>query len=194
MCLKRCQWCLGDTLYESYHDNEWGVPIFDDTLLFEFLVLETFQSGLSWITILRKREFFREAFDNFDAQKIVTYNEAKINTLLNNPKIIRNKAKIMATIANAKAFIEIKEKKGSFANYIWDFVDGKPIQNKYKTSEEMPVTNDLAKKIAKELKEKGFKFIGPIVMYSHMEATGMMNNHLIDCFRYEQINALHQKI
>jgi len=191
MTIKRCYWCEGDELYKNYHDKEWGVPIFNDKILFEFLVLETFQSGLSWITILRKRENFRLVFDNFNPEKIAQYSNKKIEALLQNPKIIRNKAKILATINNAKAFLEIQKKEGSFAKYIWSFVDGKPIQNNFKTSKEIPVTNDLAQKVAKDLKQKGFKFIGPIVIFSHMEATGMMNNHITSCFRHKEVKNIN---
>ena len=193
MITKRCHWCEGDELYENYHDKEWGIPVFDDKILFEFLVLETFQSGLSWITILRKRENFRFAFDDFDPKKIAQYADKQIVELLQNKKIIRNKAKIVATINNAKAFLKIQEREGRFAKYIWRFVDGKPIQNNFKTAKEIPVTNDLAQKIAKDLKQNGFKFIGPIVIFSHMEATGMMNNHVTSCFRHKEVKNIKIK-
>lgn len=181
--LKRCGWCVGDPLYETYHDTEWGVPVYDDALLFEFLILETFQAGLSWITILRKRENFREAFDNFDHQKISNYSEEKIQVLLQNAGIIRNKLKVQATVSNAQAFIKIQEEFGSFSEYIWGFVDGKPIQNTVKDYKKAPATTEISDLLSKDLKKRGFKFVGSTVMYAHMQATGMVNDHQEDCFR-----------
>ena len=183
----RCGWCLGNALYEKYHDQEWGVPIFEDRLLFEFLVLETFQAGLSWITVLKKRECFRKAFDHFDYSKIAAYGVHKEHDLLSNPGIIRNRLKIAATIHNAKAFMEIQKERGSFSNYIWDFVSGKPLINHYKKLEEIPAFTPLAEKISKDLKQRGFKFVGPTVVYAHMQATGMVNDHLTACFRHSQV-------
>ncbi|MDA7807971.1 DNA-3-methyladenine glycosylase I [Flavobacteriaceae bacterium] len=183
----RCGWCLGNALYEKYHDQEWGVPIFEDRLLFEFLVLETFQAGLSWITVLKKREYFRKAFDHFDYSKIATYGVHKEDDLLSKPGIIRNRLKIAATIHNAKAFMEIQKERGSFSNYIWDFVSGKPLINHYKKLEEIPAFTPLAEKISKDLKQRGFKFVGPTVVYAHMQATGMVNDHLTACFRHSQV-------
>ncbi|MFO8147622.1 MAG: DNA-3-methyladenine glycosylase I [Gillisia sp.] len=180
---KRCGWCVGDSLYEAYHDTEWGVPVYEDALLFEFLILETFQAGLSWITVLRKRENFREAFDNFDYQKISGYSEEKIQALLQNAGIIRNKLKVRATVSNAQAFIKIQEEFGSFSKYIWGFVDGKPIQNIVKDYKKAPATTEISDKLSKDLKKKGFKFVGSTVMYAHMQATGMVNDHEVDCFR-----------
>ena len=184
---KRCRWCEGDTLYEDYHDKECGVPLFDDRLLFEFLTLETFQAGLSWITVLRKREHFRKAFDSFNYQKIATYDAEKVATLLLNRGIIRNRLKIEATIKNAEAFMLVQKKYSSFSSYIWDFVSGKPIINQYKTLKQIPAHTPLAEKISKDLKQKGFKFVGPTVVYAHMQATGMVNDHLIDCYRHSEI-------
>lgn len=184
---KRCGWCEGDTLYEDYHDKEWGVPLFDDRLLFEFLTLETFQAGLSWITVLRKREHFRKAFDSFNYQKIATYDAEKVATLLLNRGIIRNRLKIEATIKNAQAFMLVQKQYSSFSSYIWDFVSGKPIINRYKTLKQIPAHTPLAEKISKDLKQKGFKFVGPTVVYAHMQATGMVNDHLIDCYRHSEI-------
>ena len=184
---KRCRWCEGDTLYEDYHDKEWGVPLFDDRLLFEFLTLETFQAGLSWITVLRKREHFRKAFDSFNYQKIATYDAEKVATLLLNRGIIRNRLKIEATIKNAEAFMLVQKQYSSFSSYIWDFVSGKPIINQYKTLKQIPAHTPLAEKISKDLKQKGFKFVGPTVVYAHMQATGMVNDHLIDCHRHSEI-------
>ncbi|MCB0447439.1 MAG: DNA-3-methyladenine glycosylase I, partial [Gelidibacter sp.] len=174
MTKHRCGWCLGDPIYEAYHDTEWGVPVKDDDTLFEFLILETFQAGLSWITILRKRENFRKAFDNFDYKKIVNYNQKKMDSLLEDAGIIRNKLKIKATITNAQAFMDIQKEFGSFSNYIWAFTDGKPIKNKVKNYKEAPPTTALSDAISKDLKKRGFKFVGSTVIYAHMQATGMV--------------------
>ena len=186
----RCGWCLGDDLYESYHDNEWGVPLFEDDELFEFLILETFQAGLSWITILRKRENFRSALDNFDYKKIAKYTQSDQERLLSNAGIIRNKLKIKATISNAQAFMEIQDEFGSFSKYIWGFIDGKPIQNKVKNYKEAPANTALSDTISKDLKKRGFKFVGSTVIYAHMQATGMVNDHEVDCFRYEEVKQM----
>ena len=187
---KRCQWCVGDPLYEAYHDHEWGVPIHEDQLLFEFLTLETFQAGLSWITILKKRENFRSAFDSFDYQRIAHYNEDKIQDLLHDARIIRNQKKIRATVNNAQRFMEIQKSHGSFSSYIWDFVGNTPIQNSYTKESELPVTTDIATNLSRDLKKRGFRFIGPTVVYAHMQATGMVNDHTTACFRYEEIKAI----
>jgi len=187
MLKKKCDWCLGDSLYEKYHDTEWGKPVFDDQTLFEFITLESFQAGLSWITVLRKREHFKAAFDGFDYQKIAAYGNAEKIKLLSNSKIIRNRLKIEAAIKNAAAFIKIQIIHGSFSNYMWDFVSGTPIVNKFKSLEELPPFTPLAEKISKDLKQKGFAFVGPTVVYSHMQATGMVNDHLVDCFRYTEL-------
>jgi len=183
----KCGWCLGDPLYETYHDQEWGVPVYDDETLFEFLILETFQAGLSWITILRKRENFRKAFDNFNYKKIANYNEEKIKNLIEDAGIIRNKLKIHATITNAKAFMEIQKEFGSFSKYIWDFIDGKPIKNKLKNYKEAAPTTALSDILSKDLKKRGFKFVGSTVIYAHMQATGMINDHETECFRYHEV-------
>lgn len=187
MTKHRCGWCVGDPLYEAYHDQEWGVPVYDDDTLFEFLILETFQAGLSWITVLRKRENFREAFDNFDYQKIANYKQAKIETLLKNEGIIRNKLKVNATVTNAQAFMKIQDEFGSFSKYIWDFVDGKPIKNNIENYKEAPGNTELSDKISKDLKKRGFKFVGTTVIYAHMQATGMVNDHEVSCFRYNEV-------
>ncbi len=184
---ERCPWCGDDPLYVSYHDTEWGVPVYDDATLFEFLLLETFQAGLSWITILRKRENFRKAFDDFDYQKIAAYNEPKIASLLQDPGIIRNKLKVRSAVSNAQAFIQIQKEFGSFSKYIWDFVDGKPIQNNYKKMEDVPANTPLSDAISKDLKKHGFKFVGSTVIYAHMQATGMVNDHLTSCFRHKEV-------
>lgn len=183
----KCGWCIGDSLYEAYHDKEWGVPVYDDDTLFEFLILETFQAGLSWITVLRKRENFRTAFDNFDYKKIASYKQAKIDALLQNAGIIRNKLKINATITNAQAFMKIQDEFGSFSKYIWEFVDGKPIKNTLKDYREGPANTSLSDALSKDLKKRGFKFVGSTVVYAHMQATGMVNDHEVTCFRYNEV-------
>jgi len=183
----RCGWCIGDDLYEAYHDLEWGVPVKDDSTLFEFLILETFQAGLSWITVLRKRENFRKAFDNFDYTKIAQYKEDKLEALLQDAGIIRNKLKIKATVSNALAFIKIQEEFGSFSNYIWSFVDGKPIKNSFDNYKNAPANTPLSNTISKDLKKRGFKFVGSTVVYAHMQATGMVNDHEVGCFRYNEM-------
>lgn len=183
----RCGWCLGDDLYEAYHDYEWGVPVKDDDTIFEFLILETFQAGLSWITILRKRENFRKAFDNFDYKKIATYGQKKIDTLLQDPGIVRNRLKVNATVSNAQAFMKVQQEFGTFSNYIWGFVDGKPIKNAFKTYKDAPANTKLSDAISNDLKKRGFKFVGSTVVYAHMQATGMVNDHEIQCFRYHEV-------
>ena len=185
--LNRCGWCEGDTLYEAYHDNEWGVPVYDDATLFEFLVLETFQAGLSWITILRKRENFRKAFDGFNYQKIAAYQQDKVDALLADKGIIRNKLKVNATITNAQAFLKIQQEFGTFSKYIWGFVDNKPIKNAFKDYRKAPANTPLSDTISKDLKKRGFKFVGSTVMYAFMQAVGMVNDHQTDCFRYEEV-------
>ena len=184
---RRCGWCIGDELYESYHDEEWGVPLYDDQGIFEFFILETFQAGLSWITVLRKRENFRKAFDNFDYSKMANYSEEKIQELMQNSGLIRNDQKIRAAIANAQAFMMVQEEFSSFSNYIWAFVDGKPIQNELDNYKQAPAKTDLSIAISKDLKKRGFKFVGPTVVYAHMQATGMVNDHELECFRHEQV-------
>ncbi|RKF04354.1 DNA-3-methyladenine glycosylase I [Tenacibaculum lutimaris] len=184
---QRCFWVSDDPLYIEYHDNEWGVPVYDDDKLFEFLILETFQAGLSWITILKKRENFRKAFDNFDYKKIAKYSEGKYEELLQDAGIIRNKLKIKATITNAQLFMKVQEEFGSFSKYIWDFTNGKPIINKFEKREEVPATTELSDAISKDLKKRGFKFVGSTVIYAHMQATGMVNDHTTDCFRYHEV-------
>lgn len=178
----RCAWCEKDDLYRDYHDNEWGKPVFDEQLLFEFLILETFQAGLSWYTILAKRENFRKAFSKFDYKKVANFNENKIQELLQDTGIIRNQLKIRAAVTNAIAFIKVQEEFGSFSNYIWDFVDGKPIDNRPKTLKDVPASTPLSDKISKDLKKRGFKFVGTTVVYAHMQATGMVNDHIESCW------------
>lgn len=181
----RCNWVTTDELYIKYHDEEWGKPVYDDETIFEFLVLESFQAGLSWITILKKRENFREAFDHFNYQKIATYTDEKIEELMNNAGIVRNRLKILATINNAQRFMEVQQEFGSFSKYIWNFVNGKPMVNTFKSIQEVPATTDISDALAKDLKKRGFKFLGSTVMYAHMQATGMVNDHIVSCVCYK---------
>ena len=183
----RCDWSTKDPLYIAYHDNEWGVPLDDERQLFEFLILETFEAGLSWITVLRKRENFREAFDNFDYKKVALYSEDKIQDLLQDAGIIRNKLKVRATISNANVFMQIQKEFGSFDKYIWCFVNGKRIQTNRKLMSEITATTEISDKLSKDLKKRGFKFVGSIVIYAHMQATGMVNDHVESCFRYTEL-------
>jgi DNA-3-methyladenine glycosylase I len=178
----RCSWCLSSELYKKYHDEEWGKPVFDDAILFEFLILETFQAGLSWITILNKREHFRKAFDDFDCQKIAHYTDIKIQELLQNEGIIRNKLKVHSAVTNAQNFMKIQEEWGSFSKYIWGFVDKKPIVNNLKKLSEAQATTPLSDKISKDLKKRGFQFVGSTVMYAYMQAIGMVDDHVADCW------------
>jgi len=184
---KRCNWLKDDALYIEYHDREWGVPVYDDSKIFEFLLLETFQAGLSWITILMKRENFQKAFDNFDYNKIANYSDEKQAELKLDAGIIRNTLKIKAAKTNAIAFITVQKEFGTFSKYLWDFVDGKPIQNNFKLLSEMPANTPLSDKISKDLKSRGFKFVGSTIVYAHMQAMGMVNDHTIDCFRHKEV-------
>ncbi len=182
---QRCPWCLSDPLYIKYHDMEWGVPVNSDRKWFEFLLLEGFQAGLSWLTILKKREYFRKAFDNFDFNKIALYDKRKLKSLLNNEGIIRNRLKIEASVVNAKAFINVRKEFGTFNKYIWQFTGGRPVVNRFKSLKEIPARTELSDLISKDLKKRGFKFVGSTIIYAHMQATGMVNDHLITCFRYK---------
>jgi DNA-3-methyladenine glycosylase I len=186
----RCAWAGTDPLYVAYHDLEWGVPVHDDRTLFEFLVLEGAQAGLSWSTILRKRENYRQAFDGFDPLKVATYDEQKIAELLNNPGIVRNRLKVNAAVENARAFLKVQEEFGSFGAYVWQFTGGKPIQNTWKTMAELPAESAESRAMSKDLKQRGFRFVGPTICYAHMQATGMVNDHTVDCFRYQEIQAM----
>lgn len=179
----RCEWVSSDPLYIKYHDNEWGVPVHEDRKMFEFLLLEGMQAGLSWITILRKRENFRKAFDNFDVRKIAKYDEQKLAKLMGDAGIIRNRLKIQAAVANAKAFLEVKKEFGSFSKYMWQFVGGKPKMNRWKSIKEIPATSKESDAMTKDLKKRGFKFVGSTVCYAHMQATGMVDDHIVTCFR-----------
>lgn len=193
--MKRCPWLKKpDELYEAYHDTEWGVPVYDDKKIFEFLVLESAQAGLSWITILRKRENYRKAFAGFDPVKVSKFGSSQVEKLLKDEGIIRNRAKIEATINNAKRFLEVQKGFGSFAHYMWSFVGGKPIQgNLRKLSDYKPTTPE-SEAFAQDLKKRGFKFLGPTTVYAHMQATGMVNDHNRDCFRYTEVKKLNRKI
>ncbi|MEW9094055.1 MAG: DNA-3-methyladenine glycosylase I [Clostridiaceae bacterium] len=186
----RCSWCKDDLLYIKYHDEEWGVPVFDDRKQFEFLVLESAQAGLSWITVLRKRENYRKAYCDFDPSLVASFDEEKIKSLMEDQGIIRNERKIRASINNAKKFLEIQKEFGSFCDYIWKFVQYKPINNLWRNETEVPGKTKLSEEISKDLKSRGFKFLGPTIIYSHLQATGLVNDHIKDCFRYDQVKAL----
>ena len=188
--MKRCAWAEASSSEEKYHDEEWGVPLHDDQLLFEFLILEGAQAGLSWSTILNKRDGYRKAFDNFDVQKVARYSKKKIEKLLLNPEIVRNKLKVNAAITNAKAYLETQLEFGSFDNYIWQFVKGKPIQNSWKNASQVPTTTADSDTMSKDLKQRGFKFVGTTICYAYMQATGMVNDHSVDCFRYSKVKKL----
>jgi DNA-3-methyladenine glycosylase I len=184
----RCPWCLSSDIYRTYHDTEWGVPVRDDRKMFEFLLLESAQAGLSWITILKRREGYRRAFANFDPVAVANFDAQKVEELMQDTGIIRNRKKIESAIKNAQAFLKIVESHGSFCNYIWSFVDGKPLVNRFETMAEVPATTPLAEQISKDLKKRGFSFLGPTVMYAHMQATGMVNDHVTDCFRWAELS------
>ena len=183
--MNRCEWCTGLPLYMEYHDTEWGVPVYDDRKHFEFLVLESAQAGLSWLTILKKRENYRKAYDGFDPNKVARYGEAKKKKLLADAGIVRNRLKVEASITNAQKFLEIQKEFGSFSSYIWGFTQGKQINGKRKTLAEIPPRTELSDCVAADLKKRGFKFLGSVIMYSHMQAVGIVNDHLASCFRYK---------
>ncbi len=185
--IHRCAWAGDDPLYVAYHDEEWGVPVHDDRLLFEFIVLEGAQAGLSWLTILRKREGYRKAFAGFDPGKVARFTKAKREKLLLNPRIVRNRLKVESAVTNARAFLDVQEEFGSFDEYIWRFVDGKPIVNRFKSMKDIPAKTELSDTISKDLKKRGFRFVGSTIVYAHMQATGMVNDHTTDCFRYKQV-------
>ena len=184
----RCSWCGDDPLYQQYHDDDWGLPCFDDKKLFEFLILEGAQAGLSWITILRKREGYQKAFAQFDVEKVARFSDKKLQALLQNPAIIRNRLKIFSTRSNAQAFIKVQQELGSFSNYLWAYVDGKTIQNHWQLSSQLPASSKTSESISKDLKKRGFKFVGPTIIYAYMQAIGMVNDHTLDCFRHEQLS------
>jgi len=185
--MERCSWCGADELYVKYHDEEWGVPVHEDKKHFEFLLLESAQAGLSWLTILRKRENYRLAYDDFDAGKISKYDDEKYEELLNNKGIVRNKLKIKASINNAVHFLEIQEEFGSFDRYIWNFIDNIPVANNWSSISEVPATSGFADRVSADLKARGFKFMGPTIVYAHLQATGLINDHIKGCFRHDTI-------
>ena len=182
----RCKWAGSDPVYIQYHDTEWGVPVFDDQKLFEFLILEGMQAGLSWITILKKRKNFAKAFDNFKPEKIARYNPTKLESLMNNKEIIRNRQKIDAAVDNARAYLKIRQTHETFSNYIWQFVGGTPVRNAWKNSHEIPAKTAESAGMSKDLKKRGFRFVGPTICYAFMQAVGMVNDHTVDCFRYHE--------
>lgn len=186
----RCHWCLGFKEYIQYHDQEWGVPAYSDKTHFEFLVLESAQAGLSWSTILKKREGYRKAFADFDYRLVAEFSENQIQEMMQNKGIIRNLLKIKAAINNAKQFMEIQKEFGSFSDYIWGFVEEKPIQNTHKTPSEVPATTEISDRLAKDLKSRGFKFLGSTILYAHMQATGLVNDHMSNCFRYQEVRKM----
>lgn len=185
--MTRCDWCLSDPLYMTYHDDEWGAPVHDDRKLFEFLILEGAQAGLSWLTILRKREGYRNAFADFDPEKVARFTEQRIEKLLQDPAIVRNNLKVRSAVTNAKAFLKVQEEFGSFDKYIWQFTDGKIITNKPETLKDIPARTKESDTISKDMISRGFKFVGSTIMYAHMQATGMVNDHLVGCFRHKEL-------
>lgn len=184
---KRCSWSGSDPLYCAYHDHEWGVPVYNDRKLFEFLILEGAQAGLSWLTVLKKRENYRKAYDQFDPKKIAKYGVRKVKELLNNEGIIRNRLKVAASITNAQAFLKVQKEFNSFSKYMWGFVHHKPIKNKFKSMKDLPAQTELSNVLSKDLKVRGFKFVGSTIIYAHMQAVGMVNDHVVDCFRYREV-------
>ena len=190
---KRCEWCGTDPLYVDYHDNDWGVPVHDDRLLFEMIVLEGAQAGLSWSTVLKKRESYRKAFDNFDPAKVARYTDKRMARLLENPGIIRNRLKVASAVRNAKAFLKVAQEFGSFDAYIWRFVDFKTIQNKWKHMKELPASTPESDAMSKDLKKRGFNFVGSTICYALMQSIGMVNDHVVDCFRYREIDKIRLK-
>jgi DNA-3-methyladenine glycosylase I len=190
MTLSRCEWTGADSGMIEYHDTEWGVPLSDDRKLFEFLVLEGAQAGLSWSTVLRKRENYRKAFDGFDPEKVAVYDESRLETLLSDPGIIRNRLKVRSAISNAAAFLRVAGEFGSFSEYVWRFVDGRPVMNGFRRMSDIPATSPVSDTMSRDMKKRGFKFVGSTICYAHMQATGMVNDHMVSCFRYPEIEAL----
>jgi DNA-3-methyladenine glycosylase I len=186
---QRCQWCQGHEIYLAYHDEEWGVPLHDDRKLFESIVLDGAQAGLSWLTILKKRDNYRAAFDNFDPQKVAKYSPKKIEQLLKNPGIVRNRLKVESAVRNARAFLEIQAEFGSFDAFLWRYVDGKPIQNAWTSMAQIPARSKESDTVSKDLKKRGFNFVGSTICYAFMQAAGLVNDHVVDCFRYAQLNS-----
>lgn len=186
----RCSWCGDDPLYQQYHDQEWGVPVRDDKTLFEFILLEGAQAGLSWITVLRKREGYRDLFADFDAGKIARFSDARLEKNLLDARIIRNRLKVFGARTNARAFLAAQEEFGSFSDYLWGFVDNQPIQNSWRSMQEVPATSPISDALSKDMKKRGFTFVGSTILYAHMQATGMVNDHTVDCFRYKECKTL----
>ncbi len=184
---KRCDWCLGNELYMDYHDTEWGVPVHDDRVFFEFLVLESAQAGLSWLTILKRRSHYRRLYDNFDVQKVAAYDESRITSMLSDPGIIRNRKKIESSVTNAQNFLKIINEFGSFDAYIWSFTEGNTIRNAWKSVHELPANTPLSDLISKDLKQRGFNFMGTKIVYAYLQSTGIVNDHLVDCYRYKEV-------
>ena len=184
---QRCSWAGSHDIYHAYHDKEWGVPVYDDRKLFEFLILEGAQAGLNWLTILKKRENYRKAYDQFDPKRVAKYGAKKVKELLNNEGIIRNRLKVAASITNAQNFLKVQKEFGSFAKYMWAFVGHKPIKNKFKTMKDLPATTELSDAMSKDLKARGFKFVGSTIVYAHMQTVGMVNDHVVSCFRYKEV-------
>ena len=192
--MRRCPWCERTDIEKDYHDNEWGVPVFSDEKQFEFLVLESAQAGLSWLTVLRKRENYRRLYDEFDPEKVARYGEKKIQELMSDSGIIRNRKKIEASINNAVRFLEIRDEFGSFSDYLWGFTGGVPVINAWEELSEIPASTELSVTVSRDLKKRGFRFMGPIIVYSHLQATGLVNDHLVSCFRYEEILGLSEGV
>jgi DNA-3-methyladenine glycosylase I len=188
--IQRCPWCGDDPLYVGYHDQEWGVPEQDDQRLFEFLILEGVQAGLSWLTVLKKRARYREVFDNFDPARVARYGQGEIEQLLADPGIIRNRRKVEATVTNARAFLDLVDEQGDFASWLWAFVDGEPVTNHFRSMDEVPAETETSRRLSRALKKRGFSFVGPTMIYAFMQATGMVNDHLVDCFRHAQCREL----
>ncbi len=191
---QRCPWCLADPLYIRYHDTEWGVPVHDEIKHFEFLILEGAQAGLSWLTVLKKREAYRKAFSGFDPRKVAGYSEKKIEALLGDPGIIRNRRKVRSAVRNARCFLEVQKEAGSFDEYIWSFTGGRPVINSFKTLKEVPAQTPLSEAVGKDLKKRGFSFVGPTIIYAHMQAIGMINDHITSCFRYKELGGRPGKL
>ena len=192
--MRRCPWCERSDIERAYHDNEWGAPVFSDEKQFEFLVLESAQAGLSWLTVLRKRENYRRLYDGFDPEKVARYGEKKIRELMSDSGIIRNRKKIEASINNAARFLEIRDEFGSFSDYLWGFTGGAPVTNSWEKLSEIPASTELSVTVSRDLKKRGFRFMGPTIVYSHLQATGVVNDHLVSCFRYEEILGLSEGI
>lgn len=190
----RCEWCLGSDLEIEYHDNEWGIPLHDDRTHFEYIILDGAQAGLSWVTILKKRDGYRKAFAQFDVEKVARFTQRKIESLLTNPAIVRNRLKVQSTVSNARSFIDIQTEFGSFDNYIWRFTDGKTIRNRWKTPGDVPATTPQSDAMSRDMKKRGFRFVGSTICYAYMQAAGMVNDHTTDCFQYRRVSSLKRPV